>query len=52
MRRNYTSEAVIDLCKDVRARLPNVTLSTDVIVGFCDEDDSDFKQTLNLMENI
>lgn len=42
MRRNYTSEALIDLCNNIRMKIPKITLSTDVIVGFCDENDEDF----------
>ncbi|CAD8094083.1 unnamed protein product [Paramecium primaurelia] len=52
MRRNYTRRAIEDLCKDIRNQIPNVTLSTDVIVGFCDETEQDFEQTLSLLELI
>ncbi|CAD8170118.1 unnamed protein product [Paramecium octaurelia] len=52
MRRNYTRGALLDLCHEVRTLIPNVTLSTDVIVGFCDETEYDFEQTLSLLQLI
>lgn len=42
MRRNYKRDALINLCKMIRMKLPGCTLSTDVIVGFCDESEDDF----------
>ncbi|KAM3133495.1 hypothetical protein pb186bvf_014337 [Paramecium bursaria] len=52
MRRNYTREALINLCKKARDIVPNVTLSTDVIVGFCGETEQDFQDTQDLMNEI
>ncbi|CAD8070528.1 unnamed protein product [Paramecium sonneborni] len=52
MRRNYTRRAIEDLCNEIRNSIPNVTLSTDVIVGFCDETEYDFQQTLSLMQSV
>ena len=52
MRRNYTREALINLCKKARDIIPNVTLSTDVIVGFCGETEKDFQDTQELMNEI
>jgi len=48
MRRRYTREAYLDLVARIRATLPDVALSTDVIVGFPGETDADFEQTLSL----
>jgi len=48
MRRRYTRESYLELVAAVRARLPEVALSTDMIVGFPGERDEDFEQTLSL----
>jgi tRNA-2-methylthio-N6-dimethylallyladenosine synthase len=42
MRRNYTKEALINLTEKARAVIPGVALTTDVIVGFCDETEEEF----------
>jgi tRNA-2-methylthio-N6-dimethylallyladenosine synthase len=48
MRRRYTRESYLDLVARVRALLPDVSLSTDMIVGFPGETDADFEETLSL----
>jgi tRNA-2-methylthio-N6-dimethylallyladenosine synthase len=48
MRRRYTREGYLDLVARVRDRLPEVALSTDMIVGFPGETDADFDDTLSL----
>ena len=48
MRRRYTRESYLDLVARIRATLPDVALSTDMIVGFPGETDDDFEQTLSL----
>ncbi len=48
MRRRYTRESYLDLVERIRATLPDVALSTDMIVGFPGETDDDFEQTLSL----
>ena len=48
MRRRYTREAYLDLVARIRARLPDVALSTDMIVGFPTESEADFEDTLSL----
>jgi len=48
MRRRYTRESYLDLVERIRAELPDVALSTDMIVGFPGETDDDFEQTLSL----
>ncbi len=52
MRRNYTVEAYRDLVRRLRAAIPDLALTTDIIVGFCRETDADFRQTCELMEEI
>ena len=48
MRRRYTRESYLDLIAQIRETLPDVALSTDMIVGFPGETDADFDDTLSL----
>jgi tRNA-2-methylthio-N6-dimethylallyladenosine synthase len=48
MRRRYTRESYLALVADIRRTLPEVALSTDMIVGFPGETDRDFEETLSL----
>jgi tRNA-2-methylthio-N6-dimethylallyladenosine synthase len=48
MRRRHTREAYLDLVASIRAAIPGVTLSTDMIVGFPGETAGDFADTLSL----
>ena len=48
MRRRYTREQYLDLVDRLRAALPEVALSTDMIVGFPGETAADFEATLSL----
>ena len=52
MRRTYTAEEYRELVYKLRERIPEIALSTDVIVGFCGETDQDFTETYTLMEEI
>ena len=52
MRRGYTREAYLELIKDVRNLLPNVSLSSDFICGFCGETDEEFEETLTLIDEV
>ena len=52
MRRRHTREQYLDLVARIRAAIPNVQLSTDMIVGFPGETAEDFDQTLTLTEAV
>jgi len=50
MKRNYTRESYLQKVKDLRAAMPNISITTDIIVGFPGESDQDFVQTKTLVE--
>ena len=52
MRRGYTKQEYINLVKKIRSQVPNVSMSTDVIVGFPGETQADFESTLDILEQI
>ena len=52
MRRTYTAEEYRELVAKMRERIPNLSISTDVIVGFCGETEVDFMETYNMMAEI
>jgi tRNA-2-methylthio-N6-dimethylallyladenosine synthase len=49
MLRRYTRERYLAVIDQLRRSIPGITLSTDIIVGFPGETDSDFEQTLSLV---
>jgi len=52
MLRRYTREQYLDVVARLRAAIPGLTLSTDLIVGFPGETDDDFAQTLSLVREV
>jgi len=52
MRRRHTREQYLDLVARIRAAIPNVQLSTDMIVGFPGETAADFDETLSLTKAV
>ena len=52
MNRTYTKSEFISLANQIRDSLPNVGLSTDIIVGFPGEGSEEFDDTLDVMEKV
>jgi len=52
MRRDYTVAKYRQLVNTIRNKIPGVALSTDVIVGFPSETESQFQQTVNLLAEL
>ncbi|MDR2965797.1 MAG: tRNA (N6-isopentenyl adenosine(37)-C2)-methylthiotransferase MiaB [Treponema sp.] len=52
MNRGYTREHFVELAEEIRAAMPGITLSTDILIGFPGETEDDVQQTINLMEEI
>ena len=52
MRRGYTIEDFMECVGRIRMYVPNASLSTDVIVGFCGETEAQFLSTLSVLERV
>ena len=52
MRRRYTRDGYLELVEEVRDMLPNIALSTDMIIGFPGESQNDFEETLSLAAQV
>jgi tRNA-2-methylthio-N6-dimethylallyladenosine synthase len=52
MRRTYTRERYLDRVALIREHVPDVALTTDIIVGFPGETEADFAQTLEICEEV
>ena len=52
MNRKYTRETYLERIAKIREILPGCAITTDVIVGFCDESEEDYRQTVSLMEEV
>jgi tRNA-2-methylthio-N6-dimethylallyladenosine synthase len=52
MRRGYTRDEYLARIERLRNRCPNVALSTDIIVGFPDETESEFADTLEMLKQV
>src|SRR5690348_10155647 len=52
MRRTYSRERYLRLVEDLRASIPDLALTTDIIVGFPSETEDDFRETLELVEEV
>jgi tRNA-2-methylthio-N6-dimethylallyladenosine synthase len=52
MAREYRREGYLDIIREIKAKIPEVVLSTDIIVGFPGETEEDFKETLSLYDEV
>ena len=52
MNRWYTREEYLALVKKLRSHVPGVTISTDIIVGFCTETEKQFRSTVSLAKKV
>lgn len=52
MNRKYTKERYMKIIKKVRDAMPNIVLTTDIIVGFPGETNEDFEETLNVLKEV
>jgi len=52
MKRGYTKENFLNRCEKIRTLCPEATISTDIIVGFPNESDEDFEDTMDVLEKV
>ena len=52
MRRQYTRGRYLEIVAELRAAIPNLGMSTDIIAGFVGESEADFRETLSLVEEV
>ncbi len=52
MGRGYTKKAYLNLVDRIRQRIPGVSLTTDILIGFPGEETKDYEETIDLMERV
>lgn len=52
MNRTYTAESYLEIVDKLRGAVPDIALSTDVIIGFPGEEDEDFERTYEILSKV
>lgn len=52
MNRKYTKEGYLEIIRKIRDNMPNIALTTDIIVGFPGESNEDFEETLDIVKAV
>jgi tRNA-2-methylthio-N6-dimethylallyladenosine synthase len=52
MRRTYSRERYLKLVSEMRAAIPDLAITTDIIVGFPGETEDDFRETMEVVEEV
>ena len=52
MNRRYSAERYLSIAMNLREQIPNISISTDIIIGFPGESDDDFEKTLEVMRKV
>ena len=52
MNRHYNMEHYISIVEKLRAKMPDISITSDIIVGFPGESDEDFEQTIAMLEKV
>ena len=50
MKRGHTAKIFLDVVKELREKIPEIAIATDIITGFPSESERDFEETLSLIE--
>jgi len=52
MNRSYSADQYLEVIESLRSRMPDIALSTDIIVGYPGETDEEFEETRRLLKNV